>query len=107
MWCDVLCCVMTQVSKEYGRHERPHTERHMWAATSCRSPVSDKASQEATDASSAPQSPQQAVQEEVGGWMSGWGWGLSSSVSPQEEVYHSPPSGPGFLLQQQAQKRQE
>ena len=40
----------------------------------------------------------------------GWGWGLgipasSSATEGEGEVWHSPPSGPGFLLQQQ--KRQE
>lgn len=93
------------VSKEYGRHERPHTEHHMW-----RSPAGSPTAQQAAavaDVSPRAQGPQQATAQQKQQHSTGWGWGWGGPASSEPEVYHSPPSGPGFLLQQQQQQRQD
>lgn len=91
-----------------GRHERPHTDHHMWRSPAASgSPTVQQAAAATTTANTTPgegpPGPQTATAQQQRQPGAGWSWGFGGplSSSSETEVYHSPPSGPGFLLQQQ------
>ncbi|KAF8071054.1 bhcB [Scenedesmus sp. PABB004] len=71
------------VSKEYGRHERPHTERHAWLSSPPGSPAAAAARGPGQHDEPPPQQPQQAQQQ--------------AHQQAQQGGWTSPPCGPGFL----------
>jgi hypothetical protein len=97
-----------QVSKEYGKHERPHTEHHLWrigaAPHSTAAPLGSSPRASADGAHQPPQQQQHAQQQHQqaaapGSFGRGWLAGVYGGAA-QGAAWDAPPSGPGFLRKQ-------